>query len=437
MAKTTGAIGTVVAVLPDVNLALEQVFSDSQIQRETLNINAKTLDTILSQQRALGSTFVEATTDSTKDYDVKVRWLNFCGQEAEDCSTNLCTVEPEGEMVEAVEEDYKINSCIETNFTIEEQKLYTSTFGKEELLTQNFRNAFKKLLELLNQKAIAHIDASAGYNAGGSFPYVGGESLIPGASYDVGVLPYLALDTQKSLLNNVFLLDGGAMYIPVFNAKLDGANDNGRGDASRAQLFPTVFDIPGMTKAGLSNVSYLIADYAMAFLNKNYIPETVPTFEPSLFNGAGGYKYHMTIPGYGIKVDVYMRRRCVDGAKNLYNIDWIFKLHYDFVNSPAGCPVELYSIPDGHLGYLKQSADVWKFNAEKGEFEKIMEGVGAAPPDEAPTIGDKYFALGNVYQWNGTSWEVILSDVEDYVTLPAVTTTEEEVTGIIKYVKAA
>lgn len=435
MAKTTGAIGTVVAVLPDVHLALESAFSDSQLQRETLNVNARTFDAINTQQQALGAAFVEVLNDPTKDHDAVVRWIDLCGNEATDCSTNLCTLVPAGTMDSGVEETYKINSCIETGFTIEENKLFTSSFTKEEVLTTQFKNAYKQLLERLNTKAIAHLDANAGYNAGGSFPYSSNSTQVPASEYNVGLLPYLALDTQQSLISNATMIDGGAMYISMFNANLNAGNMDGKGDVARAQLFPSVFDINGMTKMGLGNSTFLVADYAVAFLNKSFIPETVPTFEPSLFNGAGGWKYSVTIPGYNIDVDVFMNRRCINAAKNLYTIDFVFKLNYEFISSPEGCDVPSFGYAVGKLYYTTGDDKVIKL-ASDGSWEDVYTGVDEGFT-ESPSIGDKVFWVDSIYTWNGVAWEVTLSDVSTAATAPTITPSTDNVTGILKYTKVA
>lgn len=345
--------GVNTALLTKVLLETERAWGPNQADIENKDVQAKTFDALITNQLPKEAGFIAKITDPEKDYDVKVYWPDFCGKTAQDCATDVCG-DLGGTMADVKEKAYKIESCIEDGFAIEENKLKDSLIVKDQFIIQQSNAAIKRLIEKLNTKAIAFAHANIGYNAGGQFDFTLGTfvSEVPNNEYNTELMPKLMYDMMMNRMSNAFVIDGGKLFLPFMNAKLDGANADGKGDAARASLFNATFDPFGFAAAGLSDRTFAITPYSYAFLTKNYVQSRVPVLDEAL-GSRGLYKYSFPLPGYGIMVDAFMQRVCVDGAKQRYTIKWLYKIHYDFVLNPTGCDQGGGNIVTGIVEYKK------------------------------------------------------------------------------------
>ncbi len=322
-------------LLTKVNLMTEQAWPKNQADIENNDVDAATLDTLVSHQDSATQNFIEKVTDTTKDYDVQVAWYDFCGSGAIDCNQDPCTtITGNGNDVKS--KTYNVNGCIEDAFEVSENLFATTTLSVQDYIVKRQTRMIKNMLERLNDKAIAFLAANAGFNRGTQYPYAGGLTTIPSADYDMKLLPKLQLDMMVSKLKDGFGIDGSGLYLPYSYALQNGGNAEGKGDALRAKLLDINFDIIGMAKAGLSDRTFLVSPHAYAFVTKNYIQSGVPTFDPALDK----LKYSITIPGYNLKVDVWHQRACEDGTRDRFKHVFLYKLHYDFLLNPAGCTID-------------------------------------------------------------------------------------------------
>ncbi len=318
-------------LLTKVNMATEQAWSKNQADIENTDVEAGTLDALIAHQQSASDNIVEKVTDPTKDYDVNITWYDFCGSEAVDCTQDPCTTIT-GSGNDVLSQQLNITSCIEDSFEIKETIFATTSLDPADYIARRQMRAVKNLLEKLNAKALAFLEANAGYNAGGQYPFAAGITSVPTADYNTLLMAKFLLDAKKSRIKNAFAIDGSGLFLPFTNAMLNAGNGEGKGDAARTKLFDVNFDILGMAEEGLGDTTFLVSPHAYAFMTKNYLAPT-PTYDGTLDKT----KYSFKIPGYDLTVDVWHQRTCLDGAKDRFKHVFLYKLHYDFFPNPAGC----------------------------------------------------------------------------------------------------
>lgn len=345
--------GVDTALLAKVNLNTEASWTQSQQQVETNDIQKVTFDTLFTNQQTFAAGFIAKLKNPDKNYDVKVYWPDFCGLEAVDGVTDVCE-DLDLDMAPVKETPYKIESSVETGFAIEEDKLADSEIDPAMLIGQSQNQAVKRILQKLSAKGVAFLSGNAGYNAGGQFPVTEGTNIseVAQSNYNTGLVPKIMFDMISSQMPNAFVIDGGKLYEPFTNASFNTANGEGKGDAARSKMFNTSFDILGFSGATLSDRTFVVAPYSYAFLHKNYYSNTVPVWDEALKK----WVYSISIPMYGLKLDVFMQRVCVDGEKKKFKINWLYKCHYDYKLNPAGCDRGDGNVVTGILEY-KQVAN--------------------------------------------------------------------------------
>lgn len=327
--------GVDIALLSKIKLASEVALAQSQQTQDAQFVADKTIRKLLEKQKSLNAAAIQYLTDPTKDHEVEIMWQDLCNQEAVDCVTDVCTgitgAEPTGQL-----KSYKITQCVEASFMVDEAKFANSTENITNWIATTQAAKIKSLVERLDLKAVAFLHAKAAYNGGGQYPFAANVTTIPAADYNLALVAKLLYDAEVNKMAGGFLIDGGKLFIPVTNAKLDSGNGEGKGDAARTGVFDYTYDIQGFAKAGLSDRTFLVSPYAYAIANKNYIPNTAPEFDPAL-GTRGMYKYSMDVPGYDLKIDVFHERVCVDGNKNQYAHKFLYKLWYGIFDNPTGC----------------------------------------------------------------------------------------------------
>ena len=329
-------IGGDIALLSESNIATEQAWTNSQMQIETDDVQSETFDTLLENQQKLGDGFVTKLTDANKDYDVKVNWIDFCGTAATDGDTEVCA-DIDETPAPGKEKQYSIGQTVKVTYSVDESELAGSFKDKAEVLAKTQKNAFKELVQRLNLKSDLFLNANIGYNAGNEFAKTGTTSNVPEAEYNVSLAPRIMKEMLYNKVPNAFIVDGGTLYLPITNAGIDGANGEGKGNATRSKIFKTTVDIHGMAGAGLSDCTFAVAPYSYAFVSKNYYKNRKPVYDPDM--GTGKWKYSVPIPKYGIRADVVMQRKCIDGTKDRFKYVFVAKIHYEFLVNPEGCTV--------------------------------------------------------------------------------------------------
>ena len=362
-----------VTSLSRINLRSVEGWDPSQL---SIDMNAQTtgtLDILLRHQTdAMKPRIKDLLRDPNKNFEVRIFWNDFCNKVAEDCddspaNDNSCG-DLEGPPIEKDFQDYELTSCIRHRFSVDEETYTQSTEDPTDDLAEMQRNALKVLLERLNLKAMIFLKMNAGPNMGETFQDTGGDYryIIPSDVFtdaDTTVYADLIRDSIDSRLANPFLLDYGNFWRMNFNALIDGANGEGKGNAARARLFNIETDLFGPRQLpSIKDSTFAITPYSYAFVNKSYFQRKV-TLMPGVdqFRGStpvydaasNKWKWYITIPGYNIVVDVLMQRVCVNQDKNLFQYIFQYTLHYDWFLNPAGCEINGEKVT-GIIEYVKE-----------------------------------------------------------------------------------
>lgn len=329
------------ALLTRVNLETTQAWLNNQADNESYKPKAQTVLGMLAQQReGATSNFIELLTDNKKDRDVRVIWYDWCGKEAQDCTPgNSCTLT--GDNVSTKSEDYKITQCIHSSFSIDEDEFAKTSLSVQTALANGLRNAIKNILEGLDQKAIAVLDASSIY----------------GATLPNGTIDEILEILTTAELNGIELPFGVSGRVDFYKAYLSAAvnagNANGVGDATLAKMLPMYFDIQQFQKAGIPGNTYVMSPYSYAIVSKNYADSVVPTKQ----RDGKTYHYKFNIPGTPLYVDVLHQEICIDIPKDKYRHVVDVRLHYEILINPAGCET-------GEEGEEVASKGILKFTKE-------------------------------------------------------------------------
>lgn len=324
--------------LQKVNLMSEEAWATNQRNTENM-VQADSLRAQIEKQNALGGNFIQKITDARKDnIDVRILWVDFCGEAAADCNgaDNYCAG------IDANEagidfKDYNITSCITDGFKANEDTFAGSFMDFQDYIVKNQNQKITNLLNLLNKKYILFLHANAGINRGlqgGRTFNVSNQTEVVAADYDnTDLITDIIIDAKMSKIINPFMIDGKNLMKTFLNADFDALNLDGKGDAARKAFFDYTADPFGFSDAGLPNSTFMITPYAAAFVNKNYYNNAAPQYDPDVKME----KYRIRIPSFGISVDVLHQRTCVNLKKDRFAHVWRYTLNYDFLLNPNGC----------------------------------------------------------------------------------------------------
>lgn len=333
-----------------VNLQTEEVFGATQRSIEN-TIKAEALRKQIAAQNALGGQFVEALTNPRKDNaDVRVWWVDFCGQAAADCTNDTYCGDLDAAVPGIDYKDYNITGCITDGFKLSESTFAGSFADMQEFIRLNQVQKISNLVNLLNKKYLLFLAANAAYNAGGQYAQASGISTIPAEEYEnTNLVAKIMLDALLSQMPNPFILDGKNLWMTWTQAKFNRENLDGRGDANRADFFDITFDPFGFAAAALPDSTFLVTPYAARFVNKNYYENATPQYDPTTKHD----KYSINIPGFGIRVDVLHQRICESEKLNRFAHVWRYTLHHDFLLNPNGCDLGSGNRVNGIIEYRK------------------------------------------------------------------------------------
>lgn len=336
--------------LQRINLMTEESWPVNQRQIEN-TVEADSLITQIRKQNALGANFIRKITDSKKDQpDVRVLWIDFCNEVAEDCDNdNYC------DGIDADEagidyKDYNIAQCVMDGFKANEDTFAGSEMDFQDYVLKNQNQKIANLMNILNKKYILFLHANAGFNRGTDRTFnVSNQTEVTTADYgNTDLITDMIIDAKMSKIINPFMLDGKNLLKTFLNADFDALNAEGKGDKARMGVFDYTGDPFGFANAGLPNSTFMVTPYAAAFVNKNYYDNNAPEYDSDVKM----WKYRINIPLLGAYIDVLHQRTCVNLKKNRFAHVWKYTLHYDFLLNPNGCTID-GEIVSGILEYTK------------------------------------------------------------------------------------
>lgn len=271
--------------------------------------------------------------DGEKDRDVKVHWINACGEAAVNCDGDDCDLA--GNELGTDSETYSLSECKQWKFTVDEMKFRTNDYTMEQVVARGMLKADKILSESIASVAMARIESWKGTNAVpdsiGTWNALTSETDIASADWNQALFAYLYRVGLQNQLSNPFILSGSNMFEDSILAMMNNANSDGKGTAALHKLIRTYYDLFNVDPAVSPDLkTYLINRGAIAFASKNYYGAT-----PTNYIGAGQQRYSVASRNLpGVRFDVHYTNRC--SSETMFH-DFKFKVKFDYFLNPKGC----------------------------------------------------------------------------------------------------
>lgn len=271
--------------------------------------------------------------DPEKDREVKVTWINSCGDVAEDCDGDDCDLA--GNELGSDSKVYSLSLCKQYKFTVDEMVFRTNNFSMEDAVAKGFLKADKALSEAITKSGLARIESFKGVNGVtdgvGTVNGATTETDIAAADWNERLFAYLYRVGIQNQMSNPFLLSGTNLFEDRLVTMLAEANANGKGAAQLFKLMRTYFDlfnIDIMNSPALK--TYMINRGSVAFASKAYYGAV-----PTNYVGAGQQRYSIASRNLeGVRFDVHYTNRC---SGSTMKHDFQVKVKYDYFLNPTGC----------------------------------------------------------------------------------------------------
>lgn len=253
----------------EVQLKLDSIWADP-VKSKDYTPKANALKTVLENQTA---ELKELETSETKK-DVSIKWVDFCGDTAEDGAYDDTCVNEKAAEGTAKKKDVALDTFITDKFSVASEELESSVISYDEIVATGLAAKIKNIVEKFNAKVVAAIEANRGHN-----PFTTGNftvdnvtdkiTSIPSADMKMdAIYPYLAQVSELNRSTSVFLLDGGNLYQDHVKSLITLANADGKAPAAAYDQLPYRHDLFGFAANSLTDASYLIDRGALAIANR-------------------------------------------------------------------------------------------------------------------------------------------------------------------------
>lgn len=336
-----------------IKLKAEQMWADSQLAQE-YTVYADAAVAVLRNQTAR----LEQLTDKNRENTVAVTWMDPCGTEVDDCDGS-CDIT--GDAPNTDSEEYEMDICKQSTFSIPLEALRTNTYTEEELTSRKMMLAIKALDEYWAKQVLIKAKAFAGQNVNpNGFVYENGTTNIPASQYNEQLYAYLL---QTAILNKMpssYIIDNGSLFLPFTNAAANGGNAEGKGNAYMAAQISgkLTYDMWNFIPAGLSEDTFVIGSGAMAMKTKARYT-SVPVYADGKINQWRFTVKSKALPG--VEYDVISQLSCVSnpatGEQEDVQSYKVITRGGIFLN-PKGCPITIGGNtfePTGILSFSKNA----------------------------------------------------------------------------------
>jgi hypothetical protein len=283
--------------------------------------------------------------DPSKDYDLKINWLDDCDDEDPDDCGDQC--EMGGEEIGDMCEDLRMTECFEKKFKITENKFRTSIWSREEVMARALLRKMKILDEFWAAKAIAFMEASAGVNKyAGQFTVVGNETRIPAVSWNPDVFGYMDTALWMNKFRTSKMLSGTLLKQYMWKVGMEVSDPTGASQQAKM----TSFGVPYFDR----RLDTILGEKTLFLFNQNSVATATKARHKAYgeqgrwVDGTGGNPrtYWNTIESKnlpGIVYDLYYAEVCENDDVTQM---WKIKTRGDFFLNPKGCD-------DDRTGVLK------------------------------------------------------------------------------------
>jgi hypothetical protein len=326
------------AQLTAAQVLIDNIWADAS-QKKNYVAKTDAINAVISETTAK----LELVKDPDKDRQVKIYWPKNCDETVTDCATgspNMC--DPYGPEGEAECKTYALSKCLETKFSITENKFRTNELSFEQMLAENLLQKMKVMDEQLSQRSVAALNSFSGFNQanGGSAGQYGigtigsdGITYIPAANWSMDTIGYLIQNSQMNKFSDPAFIKGSLLFQEFWKAEMNQANAEGKGQAAMANQLRTYTDLFAVD--GVNDPDkriYLMDKGAVAFVSKAWY-DKFGTNNPK--ENMQNWQFSIESKNLpGVKYDVIYANKCVN---NDTVHGYMLRLHYDFFLNPTPC----------------------------------------------------------------------------------------------------
>lgn len=318
------------SALAEIKLKAEEMWAGGQFATQ-YQVQAESVKAIRAEQTAI---IEELNGSPEKDYQVAVNWMDNCAAVDAACPADMCDFT--GAAVNTQRKVYTLGLCRTASFSVDENDVAGSIYGKDEVVVKTTLHRMKLLDEYLAKQSLIFLNANAGTNlAPGTYTYDAPTKTtqIPSAEYKSTIVPVWEKMAIQNRIGNPYLIDNGELFVDNRNAQFNAGNGEGKGDAARYGAVRMYFDMFNFTAAGVTpDDTFMVSKDAVALHTRNFNPSAPTAYD--LENGKQ-IRYTMAsnnIPG--VNYDVYYKQKC-SGKRISHH--WMFALTAGFFLNPEGC----------------------------------------------------------------------------------------------------
>lgn len=316
--------------LVEVQIALESMWKDPQNEK-FYKVRGETVRAVLDNQNA----DVALLENANKKYEVAIKWADWCDQTAkavtavDSCSNEGCDeADPKSQI-------YELDTFLEDCFLVKDADFDSNFLDKEAVIARGWMSKIRNIVELLNTRTIAKVEANAGVNPfEGDFEIYGNTTNISKADFTIEkVYPYLMQVMTMLRSDSAYILDGQNLFQAKILADSLKLNSDGKLDASLFDYFPYYNDLLGFAKAGVSDKTYAIDHGAVAIATRAKYPKK------PIDAGNDKQRWSINLANYGfpeLNIDVQYQLTCDAETGDLVH-SWKFKLRGLIAVNPITC----------------------------------------------------------------------------------------------------
>lgn len=246
-----------------------------------------------------------------KNNSMKIIWLTNCDLDVTDASGECF---PDGPEPKSNCKTVQPTFTREVPFQINEDDLRNAIYSKEEVLARRLLMVLKTLDEDIAAKAVAFLEDNEGVNAYAGIGTVTGGTVgnsyttVAPANWTAAINGYLYQVAKKNRFASPYLVNGSNLFQANWNAEMDAANADGKGNLNKFRSLKTYWDLFNIDGAFANPSSFLIDRSAVFFGGLWRYSEGVTDYGSDV-----GKRYSIqsrTVPG--LRYDVHYLVKCVN-----------------------------------------------------------------------------------------------------------------------------
>ena len=302
----------------------DKMWKDDMMKADFVG-NVDIVKALIGEQNAK----VDILTKPEKDRQVKVHWMNLCGESAIDDDGDDCDIG--GNELGSDSKTYGLTVAKKWSFTVDEMEFRTNDYSMPQAVAKGFLKGDKILSEAIAATTMAKVEAFKGVNTvtNGVGTVSGTETYVADADWNERLFAYLYRVGIQNQMSNPFLLSGTNLFEDNLITRLAKQNANGKGAAELFKLMRTYFDLFNIDTANDPALkSYMINRGSMAFASKvHYGAKPTKYMEQHRYSIAS-----KNIPG--VRFDIFYNNKC---STNTMKHNFQMKANYDWFLNPTGC----------------------------------------------------------------------------------------------------